>query len=150
MSRPSRSQSSSDNGTPIVNQANWEAHDPYVLAANLRVNVVDVLPENTVEQQDRLLGKDLFARDPAQCCALRKVAPLRRTLAGYELWFIRFVQKLLEGDAQTLRLLRRNPFPDAPPKYIRATYYLYQFDRDAWWSRTRIDDYLPPIMARSV
>jgi len=69
---------------------------------------------------------------------------------GYELWFIRFVQRLLEGDAQTLRLLRRNPFPDAPPKYIRATYYLYQFDRDAWWSRTRIDDYLPPIMARSV
>ncbi len=35
------------------------------VAANLRVNVVDVLPENTVEQQDRLLGKDLFARDPA-------------------------------------------------------------------------------------
>lgn len=34
------------------------------VAANLRVNVVDVLPENTVEQQDRLLGKDLFARDP--------------------------------------------------------------------------------------
>ena len=57
------------------------------VADSLRVNVVDVLPENTVEQQDRLLGKDLFARDPAQCCALRKVAPLRRTLAGYELWF---------------------------------------------------------------
>jgi phosphoadenosine phosphosulfate reductase len=46
------------------------------VAANLRVNVVDVLPENTVEQQDRLLGKDLFARDAAQCCALRKVQPL--------------------------------------------------------------------------
>ena len=45
------------------------------VAANLRVNVVDVLPENTVEQQDRLLGKDLFARDAAQCCALRKVQP---------------------------------------------------------------------------
>ncbi|MGF4043190.1 phosphoadenylyl-sulfate reductase [Paenarthrobacter nitroguajacolicus] len=57
------------------------------VAANLRVNVVDVLPENTVEQQDRLLGKDLFARDPAQCCALRKVQPLRRSLAGYEVWF---------------------------------------------------------------
>ncbi len=57
------------------------------VAANLRVNVVDVLPENTVEQQDRLLGKDLFARDAAQCCALRKVAPLRRTLSGYEVWF---------------------------------------------------------------
>ncbi|WP_144659288.1 phosphoadenylyl-sulfate reductase [Paenarthrobacter nicotinovorans] len=65
-----------------------ETHDTRnEVAANLRVNVVDVLPENTVEQQDRLLGKDLFARDAAQCCALRKVQPLRRSLAGYEVWF---------------------------------------------------------------
>ncbi|HEY8294253.1 MAG TPA: phosphoadenylyl-sulfate reductase [Micrococcaceae bacterium] len=57
------------------------------VAANLNVNVVDVLPGHTVAEQDSLLGKDLFARDPGQCCALRKVAPLRRTLAGYRLWF---------------------------------------------------------------
>ncbi|MDP5227480.1 MULTISPECIES: phosphoadenylyl-sulfate reductase [Arthrobacter] len=57
------------------------------VAKALRVNVVDVLPENTVEQQDRLFGKDLFARDAASCCNMRKVVPLRRTLAGYELWF---------------------------------------------------------------
>ncbi len=57
------------------------------VAANLRVTIVDVLPENTVEAQDRLFGKDLFARDAAACCAMRKVQPLRRTLAGYELWF---------------------------------------------------------------
>ncbi|WP_125610532.1 phosphoadenylyl-sulfate reductase [Specibacter cremeus] len=57
------------------------------VAANLRVTIVDVLPEHTVAQQDSLLGKDLFARDPAQCCALRKVAPLSNALAGYELWF---------------------------------------------------------------
>ncbi|MDQ0768120.1 sulfate adenylyltransferase small subunit [Pseudarthrobacter defluvii] len=72
------------------------------VAANLRVNVVDVLPETTVEQQDRLLGKDLFARDAAQCCALRKVAPLQRTLAGYELWFTR-------------RPPRRGPHPHQHP-----------------------------------
>ncbi len=57
------------------------------VAENLHVNVVDVLPLNTVAEQDSLLGKDLFARDPAQCCALRKVEPLHRTLQGYELWF---------------------------------------------------------------
>ncbi len=57
------------------------------VAENLRVNVVDVLPLNTVAEQDSLLGKDLFARDPAQCCALRKVEPLSRSLQGYELWF---------------------------------------------------------------
>ena len=57
------------------------------VAENLHVNIVDVLPERTVAQQDSLLGKNLFARDPARCCALRKVEPLHRTLQGYELWF---------------------------------------------------------------
>lgn len=57
------------------------------VAENLRVNIVDVKPANTVAEQDSLLGKDLFARDPAQCCALRKVEPLSRSLSGYELWF---------------------------------------------------------------
>ncbi|MDJ0355070.1 phosphoadenylyl-sulfate reductase [Paenarthrobacter sp. PH39-S1] len=57
------------------------------VAAGLRVNVVDVLPEQTVAEQDSLLGKDLFASDPGRCCALRKVAPLRKSLSGYELWF---------------------------------------------------------------
>ncbi|MGO4383187.1 phosphoadenylyl-sulfate reductase [Specibacter sp. RAF43] len=57
------------------------------VAANLRVNVVDVVPEHTVAEQDALLGGDLFARDPGRCCALRKVEPLRRALAAYELWF---------------------------------------------------------------
>lgn len=57
------------------------------VAASLRVNVVDVQPRHTVAEQDSLLGKELFARDPGQCCALRKVEPLRRALAGYRLWF---------------------------------------------------------------
>lgn len=57
------------------------------VAESLRVNIVDVLPKNTVAQQDSLLGKDLFARDPARCCALRKVEPLHGSLQGYELWF---------------------------------------------------------------
>jgi phosphoadenosine phosphosulfate reductase len=50
------------------------------------VRIVNATPEHTVAEQDRLLGKDLFARDPNQCCALRKVAPLQKTLAGYDAW----------------------------------------------------------------
>lgn len=52
----------------------------------LDVTVVDVRPELTVAEQDAAHGKDLFARDPASCCAMRKVEPLRRTLAGYDAW----------------------------------------------------------------
>jgi phosphoadenosine phosphosulfate reductase len=50
------------------------------------VRIVNATPEHTVAEQDSLLGKDLFARDPNRCCALRKVAPLQNTLAGYDAW----------------------------------------------------------------
>ena len=53
----------------------------------LSVRLVDVLPEQTVEQQDAQYGAELFSRDPGQCCELRKVAPLKQALSGYELWF---------------------------------------------------------------
>jgi len=45
-----------------------------------------LLPLQTVAEQDAQYGKDLFARDPDLCCALRKVAPLNRALTGYEAW----------------------------------------------------------------
>ncbi|WP_214401543.1 phosphoadenylyl-sulfate reductase [Pseudonocardia lacus] len=50
------------------------------------VRMVNATAEHTVAQQDSLLGKDLFARDPNRCCALRKVAPLQNTLRGYDAW----------------------------------------------------------------
>jgi phosphoadenosine phosphosulfate reductase len=56
------------------------------VAAVYGVNIVDAEPEQTVEQQDRLLGKNLFASDPGECCRLRKVAPLRNTLRSYSAW----------------------------------------------------------------
>ena len=54
--------------------------------ATLPVNVRSVTPELTVAEQDAKYGKDLFARDPDLCCALRKVAPLQRTLEEYDAW----------------------------------------------------------------
>jgi len=45
-----------------------------------------LLPLQTVTEQDAEHGKELFARDPDLCCALRKVAPLNRALRGYEAW----------------------------------------------------------------
>lgn len=50
------------------------------------VNVVNVAPERTVAEQDALLGANLFAREPNECCRLRKVEPLTKALAGYRAW----------------------------------------------------------------
>ena len=57
------------------------------VASRLDVRIVDVTPAQTVREQDAELGRDLFARDPALCCARRKVEPLHRSLQGYEVWF---------------------------------------------------------------
>ncbi|MEE1754502.1 lipase maturation factor family protein [Streptomyces sp. SP18CS02] len=66
-------------------------------------------------------------------------------------WFGPFLERLLEGDRDTLRLLRHNPFPDAPPARIRAGLYRYRFttwrelrDTGAWWHRTYVREYWPP------
>lgn len=50
------------------------------------VDVVDVRPELTVAEQDAEHGPRLHDRDPEACCAMRKVAPMRQALQGYEAW----------------------------------------------------------------
>jgi phosphoadenosine phosphosulfate reductase len=56
------------------------------LRSESHVNVVDVRPDLTVAEQDLGFGTDLFARAPDMCCEMRKVAPLRRALAGRRAW----------------------------------------------------------------
>ncbi|MDA4108225.1 phosphoadenylyl-sulfate reductase [Mycolicibacterium holsaticum] len=50
------------------------------------VKVINVTPENSVAKQDELFGKDLFAREPNECCRMRKVEPLSKALRGYSAW----------------------------------------------------------------
>ena len=47
---------------------------------------IRVLPELTVQEQELQYGPALWARDPDQCCYLRKVAPLKRFLADKSAW----------------------------------------------------------------
>jgi phosphoadenosine phosphosulfate reductase len=50
------------------------------------IRVLNITPEHTVAEQDELLGKNLFAREPNECCRLRKVVPLTKALRGYSAW----------------------------------------------------------------
>jgi Lipase maturation factor len=67
-------------------------------------------------------------------------------------WIGPFVMRLLRNDVPTLRLLRHNPFPESPPRYVRAQLYEYRFTswrelrrEHAWWHRTLVGEYLPPV-----
>ncbi len=64
-------------------------------------------------------------------------------------WFVNFLERLLEGTPEVLDLLGHNPFPNKPPRYVRALVYDYKFTRsgesEAWWKRELIGTYCPPI-----
>jgi phosphoadenosine phosphosulfate reductase len=81
------------------------------------IRVLNVTPEHTVAEQDKLLGKDLFARDPGECCRLRKVVPLGKSLSGYSAWVtgLRRVEAPTRANAQLVsfdeafKLVKINP-----------------------------------------
>ena len=70
-------------------------------------------------------------------------------------WFVRLAACLLENKRDVVRLLARNPFPDKPPLYIRASFYRYRFttaaerrETGAWWKREELGEYLRPVSLR--
>ncbi len=70
-------------------------------------------------------------------------------------WFLNFMGSLLRGNPEVLKLLADNPFPDTPPRYVRATLYNYRFTDPAtkrsdglWWDREWRRIYCPAISLR--
>jgi phosphoadenosine phosphosulfate reductase len=57
-----------------------------VVQRTLPVTVRSIRPEQTVAEQEAEHGPRLWARDPDECCALRKVEPLDRALERYDAW----------------------------------------------------------------
>jgi hypothetical protein len=67
-------------------------------------------------------------------------------------WTAHLVWKLLHNDPGALSLFADNPFPDHPPRYIRAALYEYRFmppgdPKKLWWDRTLLHLWLPPLSA---
>jgi hypothetical protein len=71
-------------------------------------------------------------------------------------WFVAFLGRLLAGSPDVLKLLGANPFPDQPPRYVRALLYEYRTTdletkrrTGAWWQREGPHTYLPQVSLRS-
>jgi predicted DCC family thiol-disulfide oxidoreductase YuxK len=69
-----------------------------------------------------------------------------------ETWFLRFCERLLQGSPPVLALLERNPFPQSPPRFVRAVVYDYHFTdararraSGAWWRREPLGLYCPVL-----
>jgi hypothetical protein len=70
-----------------------------------------------------------------------------------EPWLVHLVWQLLQGDPTPKSLLAHDPFPDTPPRWIRAGIWQYRFtqsrDDGAWWTRERVGEYLNPLSLES-
>ncbi len=111
---------------------------------------------------DYLVARFLIERGLAAIYVVAFVVALRQfpwflpLSPGYgERWFVPFLVRLLQGDGPTLRLLRRNPFPDAPPRWVRARLFRYRFTTwrelratRAWWVRRPVGELVGPIRLR--
>jgi predicted DCC family thiol-disulfide oxidoreductase YuxK len=69
-----------------------------------------------------------------------------------EHWFLAFCRRLLLGAPATRALLAHDPFPGAPPRFLRAVVYDYRFTTvaerarsGAWWSRQPLGLYCPVL-----
>lgn len=70
-------------------------------------------------------------------------------------WFVTLVYRLLTGQEEVLALIDGNPFPDNPPKYVRAKLYHYHYTSsnkksrrysvDDWWTRVEKSEYIPAL-----
>jgi lipase maturation factor 1 len=72
-------------------------------------------------------------------------------------WFVNLCVRLLQGNPSVLELIGKNPFPQSPPRYIRAQLYEYRFTTSnehqltgAWWKRDLKGVYFPPVSLRVV
>lgn len=70
----------------------------------------------------------------------------------YHPWILNLAGQLLENDPGVNRLISKNPFPEHPPRFVRAVWYQYRFTKPsergktgAWWVRVSLGEYLPPL-----
>jgi phosphoadenosine phosphosulfate reductase len=94
------------------------------------VNVLNITPSTTVEEQDTELGPKLYARNPDLCCYLRKVIPLEQSLEPYDAWITgvrreetdaRTSTKVVQWDARR-QMVKVNPIVE--------------------WTQQDVDDYI--------
>jgi phosphoadenosine phosphosulfate reductase len=96
----------------------------------LGVNIIEIRPELTVEEQDRIYGERLYSHDPDSCCRLRKVEPLAAALSGYDAW---------------IAALRRDASPTRAGIGVvewNARQRMVKINPLAGWTRERVWDYI--------
>jgi phosphoadenosine phosphosulfate reductase len=99
------------------------------MTARYGLNLVNVMPANTVAEQESQFGL-LYRSQPDQCCKLRKVGPLFAALENYEVWFtgLRRVQSPTRAN---LQIIDRFPLPSGK-QLAKISPLAHWPDKEVW------------------
>jgi predicted DCC family thiol-disulfide oxidoreductase YuxK len=124
----------------IVIEGSMDGHDWRAYEFRYKPGELDRAPPWNIPHQPRLDWQMWFA-------SLEDPRGLR--------WFWRFMKKLLENDPAVTALLRFNPFPHQPPRYLRAQFYAYTYAdpqqkaNGQWWNRRLLGAYSPVVTLKA-
>jgi phosphoadenosine phosphosulfate reductase len=79
------------------------------IAKEWQLHLVNVLPQQTVAQQESQFGI-LYQSHPTECCRLRKVEPLMQSLEPYEIWFTG-LRREQSPSRKNLKILEQHRLP---------------------------------------
>jgi predicted DCC family thiol-disulfide oxidoreductase YuxK len=119
------------NEIEIEGSADGQTWHPYIL--HWKPGPVDRRPEFAGLHMPRLDWQMWFAS-------------LRGCQRAY--WFHSLLKRMLEGSEPVLRLFATNPFPGAPPRFVRSTFYRYEFSDPGsadWWVRDVLGPFCPTV-----
>ncbi|WP_068470995.1 lipase maturation factor family protein [Candidatus Protochlamydia phocaeensis] len=136
--------------------------NPYGIFAVMTTERIEIIIEGSEDMHE--WKEYLFYYKPSEITRRpRRISPYQPRL-DWQAWFLPFSDfrderwfqhllfHLLKGTPDVLKLLRNNPFPDKPPKYVRALMYDYTFssfkekkEKGWWWKRTLVGAYSPII-----
>jgi hypothetical protein len=147
----------------IVTMQNWLSPLRIANSYGLFAVMTTRRPEITVEGSDdgEVWRSYRFRWKPGELDRPPRFAPLHLPRLDWQMWFaalgrdcrredwfLQFEERLLEGSRDVLALLREHPFPDHPPRFIRARLDEYRFTSwgsKEWWNRSDLGIYCPPL-----
>jgi phosphoadenosine phosphosulfate reductase len=104
-----------------------------LLVARYKLNLRILKPRLTIEEQARNHGLNLYQSNPDLCCAIRKVEPNRRAIAGLDAWIAGLRRDQTPARANT-DILERFDHDDGRP-YVKVNPL-------ANWTREQVWDYV--------
>lgn len=97
------------------------------------VKIQSVHPEQTIEEQKKTMGPELWKTNPDSCCQMRKVLPLQSRLSSLDVW-ITGLRRGQSDQRKSINVLEMYEFDKLRESYIFKLNPMVNWSREKVWS----------------